>query len=221
MSEALPIRRRFTLLGTLSVAGAVAFVPLLSASAPSPPPAGLVAFVVVSSTISLIAGWLGLRWADQADLPMPLLRGFETGALVAPTRASLARAAAIGLAIGAMGIVAFRLARAPSGGGTLAARLASALFAAVTLELVLHLAVMSGVVRLTRGRVGTGILAAAAAYLAFHLSTLGGQPAGVIAAAIVGNGLAGLLFGWLYARDGFEYLIVAHLIAHATAVGFG
>lgn len=43
-------------------------------------------------------------------------------------------------------------------------------------------------------------------------------PPSVIALATVGNGIAGLCFGWLYARKGYEALIIAHLTAHAIAV---
>jgi hypothetical protein len=41
----------------------------------------------------------------------------------------------------------------------------------------------------------------------------------VIVLASVGNGIAGLVFGWLYARWGYESLLAAHLMAHAIAVG--
>jgi len=123
-----------------------------------------------------------------------------------------------GAVLGLAGLMMLRLLHIPTGGGSLTVRIGSALFAAITLESVLHLAVMSGVVRAT-GRVNLGILVAALVYVGFHLATLGGQPTAVVAVATVGNGLGGLLFGWLYARDGYEYLVLAHLVAHATTVG--
>ena len=212
--------RRFPILVGLAAVGAVLFVPFLGAGAPSRLSiGGAMVFIILATGIAAVATWFGLKWSDDAGLPMPLLRAFETG--TAPPRADKLAFVALGsgAVVGALGIVALRLAQVPTAPGSFLVRVASALFAAVTLESVLHLAIMSGVVRAT-GRVGVGIAASTLVYILFHLSTLGGQPMSVVALASIGNGIAGLVFGWLYARHGYESMVLGHLVAHAIAVGF-
>ena len=211
--------RRFMLLAGLAAFGAGLFVPFLGAGSATPlSPGTALVFVVLATAVAAVATWFGLGWADRAGLPMPLLRAFETG--TAPPSASRMAVLALGsgVFVGGFGLMVLRLAQVPSAPGSFLVRTASALFAAVTLESVLHLAIMSGVVRAT-GRVGLGIALSTLAYILFHLMTLGGQPMSVVALATLGNGLAGLVFGWLYARHGYEAMVLAHLIAHAIAVG--
>ncbi len=226
-----PRRRRFLILAGLGLVGAVLFLPYLQATSPTPvATAQLVTFVGGSSILAALATWFGLGWADQAGLPMPLLRKLEDGAAATPatepaqvrrsrSTAALLRALGVGLVIGAVGLALVAAVGADQGGGSFWVRALSAGFAAVTLELVLHLGIMSMTVRLTRS-VALGIVVATLAYVAFHAAGVVGQPARIVALAVAGNGLAGLAFGWLYARDGFEYLVLAHAIGHLIAVGF-
>jgi len=219
MTHGLPRARRFVVLGGLAALGAALFVPFLQAGAPTPLSGAVAgAFVLAATAVSAVATWVGLGWGDRAALPMPLLRALEARTPLEISRSALSRALVSGAVLGLAGLMMLRLLHIPTGGGSLTVRIGSALFAAITLESVLHLAVMSGVVRAT-GRVNLGILVAALVYVGFHLATLGGQPTAVVAVATVGHGLGGLLFGWLYARDGYEYLVLAHLVAHATTVG--
>jgi hypothetical protein len=87
------------------------------------------------------------------------------------------------------------------------------------LEIVLHLGVMSIVVWLARGRRWVGIVVAAVALVLFHL-TCGalGQPTPIILATIVGNGVIGLVLGWIYASYGFELVVLGHATAHLITV---
>jgi hypothetical protein len=116
---------------------------------------------VVGGAICSIACWLGLRWADTAGLPMPLLMSIEARRPIrAPVRIATLVAVAGGAVFGlaAIGMLrGFGLENMP---GSLAARLSSTLFAAISLEVVLHLAIMSGLVAWTRSR-WAGILGAA------------------------------------------------------------
>jgi len=128
---------------------------------------------VLATGLSALATWYGLGWADRANLPMPLLRAFETGA-VTPNAGRLAALALLsGVFVGGFGLAVLRLAQVPNAPGSFLIRVASALFAAVTLESVLHLAIMSGVVAAT-GRVGLGI---AASTLAGWVRSNSGRPA--------------------------------------------
>ena len=213
------IHRRFSLLVALSAVGALLFVPFLQADAPARLTAVfLVVFVCLTTAVAALASWVGLAWAERANLPMPLLRAFENRAALPRATSLVTWGLGCGVAVGGAGLAVLRLLDVPTSAASLSVRLGSAVFAAVTLESVLHLAIMSGAVR-GSGRRDVGIAVATLAYMVFHLSTLGGQPASVIALASVGNGIAGLCFGWLYARQGYEALVLAHLTAHAIAVG--
>jgi hypothetical protein len=73
-SEKPRILRRFILLSSLGVLGAISFVPTILASAdPRPPMAQLLLFALVVSAICVMSSWLGLRFADATHLPMPYL----------------------------------------------------------------------------------------------------------------------------------------------------
>jgi membrane protease YdiL (CAAX protease family) len=69
------------------------------------------------------------------------------------------------------------------------------------------------------------IVAGAAAFGAAHLPSvvaMAGPPdASVVAWVIVGNGVFGLLAGWLYWRRGLEAAIIAHAAAHGLAALLG
>lgn len=85
--------------------------------------------------------------------------------------------------------------------------------------MVLHLGVMSIVVRAARGRRGVGIIAAALALVGFHLTGDAlPQPAAVLAATVVGNGVIGLTLGWIHATYGFEFVMLGHAVAHLITV---
>ncbi|MFC7177129.1 type II CAAX prenyl endopeptidase Rce1 family protein [Halosegnis marinus] len=59
---------------------------------------------------------------------------------------------------------------------------------------------------------GVGHLPAAA-------SSYGGLTLPVLAFVILGNTVAGVVFGWLYWRRSLEAAMVAHALAHVVAVG--
>ena len=217
-----PRRRRFPLLVVVSAAGSLAFVPFLLAQAAGPASADeLTGFLVFTSSLAIGASWFGLGWADRLGLPLPLLRAWERGAPLRLERRALLISLAAGLAFGAIGLATLSWVGMSGGSGSLAVRAASTGFAAITLEVILHLGLMSGMAVLLRGRVRAAIVVTAALFAAFHLSDAGGQPLDVALLGAAVNGLGGLVFGWLYATRGFEYLVLAHAVAHLVTVGVG
>jgi hypothetical protein len=218
----LPRRRRFLLLVVLSAAGALAFVPFLLAQAGAPAsPDQVTGFVVVTTSLAVAASWFGLGWADRLGLPLPLLRAWERGAPLRLERRALLISLAAGLVFGAIGLATLSSVGMSGGLGSFAVRAASTGFAAITLEVILHLGLMSGVAVLLRGRVRAAIAVTAALFVAFHLSDTGSQPLDIALLGAAVNGLGGLVFGWLYATRGFEYLVLAHAVAHLVTVGLG
>lgn len=107
----------------------------------------------------------------------------------------------------------------PNMAGALWSRLASTFFAAGSLELVIHLLLMSVVVKLSAGRRWAGIAVAALVFVLFLVSGLTGQSATIIALSIAMNGIVGVGVGVIYARYGFEYVMFCHATGHILAVG--
>jgi membrane protease YdiL (CAAX protease family) len=101
--------------------------------------------------------------------------------------------------------------------GPLPARIASTAFAAITLELVVHLAVMSGVVRLTRSRLA-GVIVSALLFAVIHAAGALQAPLPIAVSVVVVNAALGMFLGWLYLRFGFECVMLAHAVAHLVAV---
>ena len=214
-----PVRRRLMVLTAASLLGAVLYLPFLSAS-DGRATSALWPFVVGATVASGLAAWMGLRIADIVNLPMPLLRAFEVREDARFSTGGLAVAAAAGLAFGLAGVAALRLTGAPRLPGGLLVRILTTPFAAITLEVVLHLFFMSAVVWLARRRVWVGVLASGILLAAFHLAGSTLAPA-VQVASVLANGGAGVLFGWLYSRYGFEYAVIAHAIAHLCTLSLG
>src|SRR5579859_8540 len=211
---------RFVVLSSLSVLGAAAFTPsIIAMSADSlPTAASLSVFVLLVSAICIPSAWFGLQLADAAHLPMPWLRRLDRQAEEGrPGGAVPAVALGVLFAIGAKYLLYhFHL---PILAGSLWSRMASVFFAAGSLEIGVHLLIMSLVVRLS-GKVWMGIVAAAIAFVIFHATGLAGQSIELVTASLLLNGALGLVLGALYARYGFEYLLLCHAVAHVLAVAF-
>jgi hypothetical protein len=216
----LSTTKRFWLLSILGLLGAISFLPTIAAeSASNPSSAFLVTFVIVVAAICACATWIGLRCADAVHLPMPYLRLFD-GVFEAPTKNGFLIAGIFGVLFALASIALLRFLRLPNLAGPLWSRLASTIFAAGSLELVLHLGFMSLVVKLTSGRRWTGILAAAVAFVIFHVSGLADQGVTIISLSVLMNGLFGLALGVIYSRFGIEYVLLCHAIGHILAVSF-
>lgn len=209
---------RFILLSCVSVLGAIAFLPSILASTQPPPPlAQLSVFVLVVSAVCIASAWFGLRCADAVHLPMPFLRRLDMQSET--SRGNGVVPAIVCGGIFAAGAIYFlHYFHQPNLAGSLASRIASVLFAAGDLEIVIHLFIMSLAVWLTRGKVWVGILVATAFFIAFHTAGALGQSAPLIAGSILLNGGFGLLLGIFYARYGLEYVMLSHAVGHVLAV---
>ncbi len=205
------------LLAVISIAGAILFLPFLSAGSHQPMTA-VAGFAVVISTVAILASWPGLRCADLTGLPMPLLRRLDGVRSPASPR-SLVVSTAWGTALGVIGAIALRAVHAPPFPGAVLVRMLSVVFVAVTLEIILHLGVMSIVTWLARGRRWLGVFAATLAFVL--LQSTGGaldHPRPVIVASTLVNVATGVVVGWLYATDGFEYAAICRALAYLIPV---
>jgi Type II CAAX prenyl endopeptidase Rce1-like len=217
-SEKPRILGRFILLSGLGVLGAISFVPsILASTDPHPPMAQLSLFVLAVSAVCVASSWFGLRFADATHLPMPYLRRLDLCSEPEGGNGFLP-AAGFGCVFAAGAILVLHYFHQPNLPGQLWSRVASVFFAAGSLEIVVHLLIMSMVVRLVRGRIWVGILVAAIFFVVFHAAGLSGQSTALVASSVLLNGIFGLGLGLLYARYGFESVVLCHAIGHILAV---
>lgn len=213
------IRRRYVVLTVGSALGALLFLPFLSAGAQEPV-AQFWPFAGIAILISAGAAWPGLLLWDRVQLPMPLLRGIERGEFVRPDRRSLLISVVAGVLAGVIALFALNALDAPAMPGSLVTRIASAVFAAVTLEVVVHLLGMGLIIRAT-GRIWAGVVGTAIIFVLFHLSGTAGLSPALLLLSVGANGGLALMMGGIGARFGFEYLVLCHLVAHIVTVGGG
>ncbi len=209
----------------LGLLGALSFVPSILASAsPAPTLVQLLVFVGMVTAVCAAAAWFGLRCADAVDLPMPFLRRLD--GIVEPNpkhglgKSGLGAATAFGGLFALATIALLRALHLPNLAGPLWSRIVSVFFAAGSLEIVIHLFIMSCTVKAAHGRRWVGVVVAALFFVLFHASGLPGQSAAVITLTLLMNGFFGLGLGLLYARYGLEYLLLCHAAGHVLAVSF-
>jgi len=185
------------------------------------PPLPLLVFIFAAASpiLAALCAWPGLRFADRAQLPMPLLRAWE--AQEAAPRGVWPRIIPVALLAGGVAgvcvVVLVRVMHIPRNPGGLSARLLTVVFAASVPEIITHLFAMSGLQLLLK-RTWPAILLSSALFVAiFH----GGHVGNAIVTALVlgANFLLGTITGWVYSRYGFEGAMLTHAVAHLIAVG--
>ena len=221
----MKITQRFLMFSGLGLLGAASFVPSILASAsPAPTIVSLLIFIGVVAAVCAAAAWFGLRCADAVNLPMPFLRRLDgvadPNSPKSLRRSGLGAAAAFGGLFALATIALLRALHLPNLAGPLWSRIISVFFAAGSLEIVIHLFIMSCTVKAAQGQRWIGIVVAAMSFVLFHASGLPGQSAAVITLTLLMNGLFGLSLGALYARYGLEYALLCHAVGHVLAVSF-
>ena len=203
---------------------------------PGPLPLALLVVASVVQTVVLtgIAAGLGLWLGDRVGLGAPLLRDWLGGDPTAPWRfvASLPLASALGVLVAVVIFAVELLVYAPRIAVLQAAArstpsegvgILSALYGAIDEEILLRLGLMTVLVwvitRVTRTSTSSGWQFWAANFISALLFGLGHPPATsvllpltplVVSRAVLLNGLAGVVFGWLYWRRGLLSAMAAH-----------
>lgn len=204
-----------------------------------PVPLGLVMALQALQALVLIGAmaWLGLRMGHRVGLGSPVLRAWlitrtapEWARLRPATSALLGLGA--GLAVVALAPLADRwlppMAHPPAHLGAQVSAVNGALasfYGGIAEELQLRLFLMTllvwAVARLRKALPGAGvywaaILVAALLFGAGHLPTAAhvwGLTPGVVVRTLLLNGVAGIVFGWLYWRRGLEMAMLGHFCA--------
>lgn len=231
--------RLFGGLLTASVLAQLAALPYIfslldvkSRALPVPLPVAIAVSAVQGAIFAAVAILLGMLMTPRLGLGMPLLEGWLAGRL---DEARLARAMAFSAALGALaGVAIFLLDRVVfaflvepitpfQATPPLWHRFGVCFYGGINEEIYLRLFLMTSLLwfgtRLTRRAIPTPVdvwMAIAAVSVLFGLGhlpmTARFMPITpvVVVRAIVLNGVAGVLFGWLYWRKGLGAAIIAH-----------
>jgi membrane protease YdiL (CAAX protease family) len=226
------VTRLFGLLVALCVAGIVLSSPYLLAviRAARPPFSPFVLLAVQALQVlllSALAAWAGVRFAARAGLDAPWLRAFAERRERPPAFGSVAiEAAAVG-SVTAIAVTAVALMlrssvpeflwRPVSAGFWV--RASSLFYGGIVEETLIRWGVLTALFALLR-RFGAreafwpANVAAALLFGALHLPAVAFShtpltPA-VVAHVLLGNGIAGAVFGWMFRRRGLEGAMVAH-----------
>lgn len=189
--------------------------------------------LVQPTVLTVIMLAIGAAFAPRIGLGTPWLDAWLAGR-AAPALTDWLPVLTVAIAVAAL-LVGFErlLTPALTAAGQVPAPtplLVRVLYGGVTEEIIARWGLMSlfawGLSRVLPGGTAMALAALLAALLfaAGHLpllfATWASPPQAMIAAVLLGNTLAGLGFGWLYARAGLEAAIVAHALSHALAAGW-
>ena len=229
------MKRLRVLLVALCAAGAVLSAPfLLAAIRAMHPPIAEIRLLVLQGVqavlLCAIAAWAGERFSPGTALDAPWLRAFAERRPRPPGFASAAiEAAAVG-SITAIAVTAVALmlrSRVPESlwrpiPAGFWVRASSAFYGGIIEETLMRWGVLTALFALLR-RAGwresfrVANLAAALAFAALHLPSISFSriplTAPVVLYVLLGNGIAGVVFGWMFRRRGLEGAMVAHAAA--------
>jgi len=226
------VKRLWTLLVALCAAGAVLSAPfLLAAIRAAHPPVPEIRLLVLQGVqavvLCAIAAWLGARFSPGSGLDAPWLRafaerrprppGFASAAIEAAAVGSITAIAVTALALMLRSQVPESLWRPIPAGFWV--RASSAFYGGIIEETLMRWGVLTALVALgRRGGVREPFwpanLVAALAFAALHLPSISWShiplTGPVVAHVLLGNGIAGAVFGWMFRRRGLEGAMVAH-----------
>jgi membrane protease YdiL (CAAX protease family) len=226
------VSRLFWLIVALCAAGIALASPFLLAAIramqpPYSPFAVLLGQAVQAILLCAAAAWAGVRFAPRAGLDAPWLRAFAERRERPPAFGSVViEAAAVG-SVAAIAVTAVALMLRSSVPeavwrpvpASFWARASSAFYGGIVEETLLRWGVLTALIALLR-RLGSreafwpANIAAALIFGALHLPSVAysGIPVtpSVLAHVLFGNGIAGVVFGWMFRRRGLEGAMVAH-----------
>ncbi len=216
----------FLTLWLISFIGTLAIIPYLqtlSQGAINP-----LLFVSISALQNAVIIWLGLFFARAMNYNMRLLDGTKTNIANYLIKPGLIGGIIAGIAIKLFGAYASPFAEDVAAAVTPPAwqGLLASLYGSINEELIARLFVLSGIawllckvfkkVQPSKTILWVGIIGAALAFGIGHLPAaahIGPLSPLIILYILLGNGIGGVIFGWLYCFIGLEAAMLAHFIA--------
>jgi len=225
------VSRLSLLLLALCAAGIALSSPFLlavirAARAPASPYAVLAVQGVQTLLLCALAAWAGARFAPRARLEAPWLRAFAERRDRPAAFGSVAiEAAAVGSVTAiVVTAVALMLRSSPDAPGRAVSagfwvRASSAFYGGIVEETLIRWGILTALIALAlrfgaREAFWKANVAAALIFGALHLPAVAfwriPLSAAVVAQVLLGNGIAGVVFGWMFRRRGLEGAMVAH-----------
>lgn len=197
--------------------------------------------IAQSALLLAIAVTIGLFTASKVGLAAPVANAVVTGQPWWPLLRGQLRPALVGAILGAIVLFVYGLLQPllmpellVAAQGTEVPLLMRVLYGGITEEILLRWGIMSLLVWLLwrvgqrgqgvvhSGIVWSGTLAAALLFGVGHLPALAAFGVAftvpMVLAVVIGNALAGVIFGWLYWRKGLEAAILAHAGTHVITI---
>jgi membrane protease YdiL (CAAX protease family) len=226
------VRRLWGLLVALCAAGVALSTPFLLAATRAmhpvaPIPSLLALHGLLVMILCLVAAWAGARFAPGAGLDAPWLRaiadgrdgpgGFGSVLIEATAVGSITAIVVTSIALGFRSAVPEALWRPIPAGFW--ARASSALYGGTVEETLMRWGVLTALIALAhrygvREPFWAANALAALVFGALHLASLSYSSipltSAVVAYVLLGNGIAGVVFGWMFRRRGLEGAMVAH-----------
>lgn len=193
----------------------------------------MVTLITVLQTVSyaLFCGFFGYILAQKTGLMKPLR--FSAPVLIRAVLISVAGGVVFSLDYWTFGAWIPGVREATMTGVNMDALIASILYGGVIEEVMLRLFMMSLIAWIiwklffrrqesapARAIVAANVIAAllfAAGHLPATVMTFGSLTAPILLRCFLFNGGFGLLFGWLYRKDGIQYAMVSHMIFHIVS----
>ncbi|MFC2096175.1 hypothetical protein ACFLQ3_00575 [Bacteroidota bacterium] len=207
------IKKRLILLTVITLIGGFLFVPYSNETWTLSLQDWLI-FPFGSAIVILLFGWLGLIIADKTNLPMPILRKWESNEKIKKQDWKvLFIPALLGAGLALIIAVLNQFFNVPKNPGTFLMRILTTPWAATVTEVVSHLLVMSLIILLLKNK-WLGIILSSLIFLVlFHLQGIEGDLKTTIFLG-AGNFTGSTLTGWFYSKYGFESAIVGHATMH-------
>ena len=213
----LPIKKRLTFLSAAVVVGGFLFIPFLVSDSSSNINAELKSiteFILISTLITALTAWAGLRFADRIEIRMPVLRNWELSHSINhdDIRHIIIKSVLFGLFIAALVLAGNYIMHPPTNPGSFLARISTTIWAALVTETVAHLFVLSGLILLIKNKWAAIIISGLVFVVLFHLNSNYSRIMEIYLATV--NFLPAIVTGYLFVTEGFECAVLTHMIMH-------
>lgn len=212
------IKRRLIFIAIVSFVGGFLFIPFFIANKPTLKGIdlfeGISVFIGLSTIITVLTAWIGLKLSDRLNINMPILRNWEMGRTInrIEIKSLLAKSILIGFIIAAITLIGNQFISTPTNPGGFFTRISTTIWASFVTETISHLFILSGLIILIKNKWGSLIISSLIFVVLFHLNSNYVLTTTIYLGTI--NFVAITITGYLFIKLGFEYAILTHMIMH-------
>lgn len=216
-------KKRLLLITGLTFLGAILFIPFLLINNNDLKQTEIiqscVIFTLISTFVAAITSWLGFKFSDKLNIPMPLLRNWELGNRYDKRniKSIVSIAIVVGIIVATLTIIGNYFVSPPTNKGNFIVRISTTLWASVVTETLSHLFVLSGFILLFKKKWMSLFLSGLIFVLIFHFSTQYDLNTNIYLGTM--NFIAASVTGYLFIKFGFECALISHFIMHFLLLG--